>query len=65
MAETKSKQWGNSLGLVVPKELVKGQDLNAGDIVKIEISKEKRIDAFGMYKGSPHFDRKDKADSDF
>lgn len=65
MAETKVKKWGNSLGLVIPKEITKLEDLNEGDIVKVEISKEKRIDAFGMFKGAPSFSKEDKGDSDF
>lgn len=64
-AETKLKQWGNSLGLVIPKEIVKREELNVGDVVKVEISKEKRVDAFGMFKGAPSFAKEDKADSDF
>lgn len=65
IAETRIKQWGNSLGLLVPKEIATHEDLSTGDIVKIEILKEKRIDAFGMFKGAPHFSKEDKADSDF
>ena len=65
MAETKIKQWGNSLGLIIPKEIAKREDLSAGDIVKLEISKEKRVDAFGMFKGAPHFTKEDEGDSDF
>ena len=65
MTETKIKQWGNSLVLIIPKEIVKLEDLNEGDIVKLEISKEKRIDAFGMFKGAPSFAKEDKGDSDF
>ena len=65
MTEAKIKQWGNSLGLIIPKEIVKLEDLNEGDIVKVEISKEKRIDAFGMFKGAPSFSKEDEGDSDF
>ena len=65
MTETKVKKWGNSLGLVIPKEIAKLEDLNEGDVVKMEISKEKRIDAFGMFKGAPPFSKEDEADSDF
>ena len=55
MAETKIKKWGNSLALIVPKGIAKLEDLSEGDIVKMEISKEKRVDAFGMFKGLPRF----------
>lgn len=65
MTEAKIKQWGNSLGLIIPKEIVKLEDLGEGDIVKVDISKEKRIDAFGLFRGSPSFSKEDEADSDF
>lgn len=65
MTEVKIKQWGNSLGLIIPKEITKREELNVGDIVKVEISKEKRIDAFGMLKGSSPFGKEDEGDSDF
>lgn len=65
MTETKIKQWGNSLGLIIPREIAKREDLSAGDIVKLEISKERRIDAFGMFKGAPPFAKEDKGNSDF
>ena len=64
-AEIKIKQWGNSLGMIVPKEIVKREELHEGDIVKVEIIKEKRVDAFGMLKGLPSFNKEDKGDSDF
>ena len=65
MAETRVKQWGNSLGLIIPKEIVKREDISTGDIVKVEISKEKRIDTFGLFKGAPSFNKEDEGDSDF
>lgn len=65
LAEIKIKQWGNSLGMVIPKEVVKREELLEGDMVKVEIVKEKRIDAFGVLKGAPHFSKEDEGDSDF
>ena len=65
MAEAKIKQWGNSLALIIPKEIVKREDLAEGDMVKVELSKEKRVNAFGMFKGGPSFRKEDEGDSDF
>ena len=65
MAETKVKQWGNSLALIIPREIAKHEELSAGDVVKVEIFKEKRIDAFGILKGAPRFSKEDEGDSDF
>ena len=55
ITEIKIKQWGNSLGLIIPREVVKLEDLNEGDTIKIEIQKEKRVDGFGILKGVPLF----------
>ena len=65
ITETKVKKWGNSLALIIPKEITRLEDLNEGDTVKVEVSKEKRIDGFGILKGAPKFSREDKGDSDF
>ena len=56
-AEAKIKQWGNSLGIIIPKEVIRNEGLGAGDIIKIEIVKERKIDGFGMLKGAPSFVR--------
>ena len=32
---------------------------------KIKITKSKRVDAFGMFKGMPSFSREDEGDSHF
>ena len=65
MAEAKIKKWGNSLALIVPKDIVRQEEIDEGDIVKVEILKNKRVDAFGIFKGSPPFSREDEGDSDF
>ena len=65
MTEAKIRKWGNSLALIIPKEITRLEDLSEGDIVKMDVSKEKRVDAFGMLKGAPPFAKKDEADSDF
>lgn len=55
MAEARVKQWGNSLGIVIPSYIAKMENLSEGDVVKIEIEKEKRINGFGMFKHIPQF----------
>ena len=65
MTEAKIKRWGNSLALIIPKEIVKREDLTEGDMIKLEVSKEKRVNAFGMFKGGPSFSKEDEGDSDF
>ena len=58
IVDAKIKQWGNSLGIVIPKGVVILENLNKGDTIKIEVSKEKRIDGFGAFKGMANFVRK-------
>lgn len=65
MTEAKIKQWGNSLGLIIPKRITKMEELNAGDVVKVEIYKEKRVDAFGMFKGIPKFKEEKEEHGEF
>ena len=65
MAEIKLKQWGNSLGIVIPREIIKDEELHEGEIIKVEIVKNKRIDGFGIFKGMPSFSKEDEGDGDF
>ena len=65
VAEAKVKQWGHSLGIIISKDLVRIENINAGDIVKVEISKEKRIDGFGMFKGIPSYTKEKETHGEF
>lgn len=56
MAEVEVKEWGNSLGVILPSELVKHIELHKGDTITIDIVKNKRIDGFGMLKGIGKFE---------
>ncbi|MDP3728940.1 MAG: hypothetical protein Q8R18_05835 [bacterium] len=50
--EARVKSWGSSLGLIVPKEVVKKEHLSDGEQVIIDIQKKKNIkDIFGSLKG--------------
>ena len=45
------KQWGSSLGVVVPKEIVNQEHLQEGEEVIIEIKKKKKVkEIFGKLK---------------
>jgi len=53
MAQTiaKTKKWGSSLGVVIPSEIVKEENLKEGDTVVIEIQKKKTSrELFGSMK---------------
>ena len=51
-SETKLKAWGNSIGVVLPKEALKGENLNVNDEVEVIIRKKTNPlrDVFGKLK---------------
>ena len=50
-AEIEVKKWGNSAGILLPKDILTEEGIEIGDLVKVTVSKQKRIDGFGMFKG--------------
>jgi len=49
---TRVREWGNSLGIVIPSEIVVREDLRACDEVVVTISKREDLrDFFGKGKG--------------
>ncbi len=52
ITKTKLKHWGSSLGVVVPKEIVRKEGLKEGEEVLIEVKKAHSInEIFGSLKG--------------
>ena len=52
IAKAQLKTWGSSLGVVVPKDVVKAEHLKEGDEIIIEIKKKGTLrDIFGALKG--------------
>jgi antitoxin component of MazEF toxin-antitoxin module len=52
--ELKVKKWGNSFGIIIPKDIVEKQDLKEGVTVCVNIqikNKTKAKDIFGILKG--------------
>ncbi len=56
-ATVEIKKWGNSLGVIIPKETIKKLKLDAGEKVHLEIVPKRRISGFGMTKGGKPFKR--------
>jgi antitoxin component of MazEF toxin-antitoxin module len=49
-AKSKLKRWGNSYGVVVPKEVVEREGLKEGELVEISVRKASDITRlFGRY----------------
>ena len=50
-ARSKLKRWGNSFGVVVPKEVVEKEGLKEGEVVEISVRKATEpTHLFGRYK---------------
>tara|TARA_Y100000310_G_scaffold117117_2_gene115832 strand:- start:4433 stop:4639 length:207 start_codon:yes stop_codon:yes gene_type:complete len=62
--ETKVKEWGNSLGIIIPKELVDHVGLGKGDKVKIDIIKSDSLDGFGICKKASSFEEEKESHED-
>ncbi len=54
MAEAIIKKWGNSLGIIIPRELVKEKKLEEGDVVFIPqiMKKADLTHVYGSLKGA-------------
>ena len=51
LMESKLKKWGNSKGIVVPTDILIGENLKEGDEIIVEIKKKNKIkEIFGSKK---------------
>ena len=51
--ETKTKKWGSSLGIIIPKEIVREERIQEGQEIRIDILSKKKTtgaDIFGKLK---------------
>lgn len=63
--EAELKQWGNSLGIIVPAEKLRELGVDAGDLIEVEILPKKRADGFGMCKGAQSFKEEKEPHEEF
>ena len=52
--DIKVRKWGNSFGIIIPKDIVEKQDIKEGSSIRINIqlnNKTKAKDIFGILKG--------------
>ena len=42
MIAVKTKQWGNSIGIIIPKKVAKEKSIKAEDVVLVEIEKKSK-----------------------
>lgn len=53
--ENQAKKWGNSFGVLIPREIARKINLKEGQILQIEVKLKKRIDAFGKFRNAGQF----------
>jgi len=52
MIKTKIKKWGNSVGIVIPREAVERMNIKLGESIVVDIKKKESVlrDLFGSMK---------------
>ncbi|MBI3032690.1 AbrB/MazE/SpoVT family DNA-binding domain-containing protein [Candidatus Woesearchaeota archaeon] len=65
MVELELKEWGNSIGVILPAEKLKELHLYKGDKVEITIIPKRRVNGFGIWKGAKSFQREHDDHEDF
>ncbi len=50
-ATVETKKWGNSIGVIIPREVAKRLDLKPGEKLGIDVEKKERVDFFGVARG--------------
>ena len=56
-ATVEVKKWGNSFGVIIPKEKVAELGLLEKDLIDIDILKKERVSGFGIAKGKMPVER--------
>ena len=54
--EVELKEWGNSIGIVLPADKIREMGLRKGDRIDINIIIKKQINGFGISKGAKPFE---------
>lgn len=65
MVEVELKEWGNSIGVILPIEKLRELKLKKGDRVDINIVLKKKMDGFGISKGKDSFHEEDETHDEF
>ena len=65
MIEVELKEWGNSIGIIIPIEKLKELGLQKGDRIGIDIVEKKIIDGFGICKGAESFEEEKESHKEF
>ncbi len=60
--EVELKEWGNSIGVIVPAEALKELGLRKGDKVEIQFVPKHGLSGFGICKGAKPFTEEKDSD---
>lgn len=63
-ATVELKKWGNSLGVIIPKEKAIELGLSEKDVIDIDIVKKEKVTGFGLAKGKKPFAREEPEHED-
>jgi len=56
-ATAELKRWGNSLGIIIPRDKIDALGLSEHDIIDIDIAKKEKVSGFGIARGKAPFQR--------
>ncbi len=56
------KKWGNSLGIIIPKDKVEELFLSEHDIIDLDIVKKEKVSGFGIAEGKVPYKREHAAE---
>lgn len=65
MVEVELREWGNSIGVILPSEKLKKLNLHKGDKVEIEIIAKRRLNGFGISAGAESFEEEKEVHEEF
>ncbi len=65
MTEVELKEWGNSIGVIIPAEILKELELQKGDKIEIDVVQKKRVDGFGVCSGAKTFEEEKESHEEF
>ncbi|MBI2452559.1 hypothetical protein HYV50_05820 [Candidatus Pacearchaeota archaeon] len=65
MIEVELLEWGNSIGVILPRKKIRKLGLKQGDRIEIEIIKKRRLNGFGMCRGAKPMKREEEGHEEF
>lgn len=57
----KVKRWGNSLGLLIPRDVVVEKEISENDVVNVHILKKRKVNGFGLCRGKASYREESEA----